>query len=46
MTCFIATQSDLEELFIRFADKAGLPRPETNVYVEGPRSTACGERNG
>jgi very-short-patch-repair endonuclease len=30
-----ATKSDLEELFIRFADKAGLPRPETNTYVEG-----------
>jgi very-short-patch-repair endonuclease len=28
------TKSDLEELFIRFADKAGLPRPETNTYVE------------
>ena len=30
-----ATKSDLEELFIRFADRAGLPRPETNVYIEG-----------
>jgi very-short-patch-repair endonuclease len=30
-----ATKSDLEELFIVFADSAGLPRPETNVHVEG-----------
>jgi very-short-patch-repair endonuclease len=30
-----ATKSDLEELFIAFADRVGLPRPETNVYVEG-----------
>ena len=30
-----ATKSDLEELFIRFADKAGLPRPDTNVHIEG-----------
>jgi very-short-patch-repair endonuclease len=30
-----ATKSDLEELFIRFADGARLPRPETNSYVEG-----------
>jgi very-short-patch-repair endonuclease/predicted transcriptional regulator of viral defense system len=30
-----ATKSDLEELFIAFADSAGLPRPQTNVYVEG-----------
>jgi very-short-patch-repair endonuclease len=30
-----ATKSDLEELFIAFADSAGLPRPETNTYVEG-----------
>jgi hypothetical protein len=29
------TKSDLEELFLRFADKAGLPRPDTNVHVEG-----------
>jgi very-short-patch-repair endonuclease len=29
------TRSDLEELFLRFADKHGLPRPETNVVVEG-----------
>jgi very-short-patch-repair endonuclease/predicted transcriptional regulator of viral defense system len=29
------TKSDLEELFIAFADRAGLPRPETNAYVEG-----------
>jgi hypothetical protein len=29
------TRSDLEELFVAFADKAGLPRPATNVYVEG-----------
>ena len=29
------TRSDLEEMFIRFADEAGLPRPETNVLVEG-----------
>jgi hypothetical protein len=27
-------KSDLEELFLDFAEKAGLPRPETNVYVE------------
>jgi very-short-patch-repair endonuclease len=30
-----ATKSDLEELFIEFADKAALPRPETNVHIEG-----------
>jgi very-short-patch-repair endonuclease len=30
-----ATKSDLEELFIAFAEGAGLPRPQTNVYVEG-----------
>jgi very-short-patch-repair endonuclease len=30
-----ATKSDLEELFITFADRVGLPRPETNAYVEG-----------
>jgi very-short-patch-repair endonuclease len=30
-----ATKSDLEELFIAFADSAGLPRPQTNAYVEG-----------
>jgi very-short-patch-repair endonuclease len=29
------TKSDLEELFLAFADRAGLPRPETNVYIEG-----------
>jgi very-short-patch-repair endonuclease len=29
------TKSDLEELFIRFADRGGLPRPQTNVLVEG-----------
>lgn len=29
------TKSDLEELFIAFADSAGLPPPETNAYVEG-----------
>jgi very-short-patch-repair endonuclease len=29
------TKSDLEELFIRFSDEAGLPRPETNVHIEG-----------
>ena len=29
------TKSDLEELFIAFADGAGLSRPETNAYVEG-----------
>jgi very-short-patch-repair endonuclease len=29
------TKSDLEELFIRFADAARLPRPETNTHVEG-----------
>jgi very-short-patch-repair endonuclease/predicted transcriptional regulator of viral defense system len=29
------TKSDLEELLIRFADKGGFPRPETNVVVEG-----------
>jgi very-short-patch-repair endonuclease len=30
-----ATKSDLEELFIAFAEGAGLPRPQTNVHVEG-----------
>jgi hypothetical protein len=30
-----ATKSDLEELFVAFADRVGLPRPETNGYVEG-----------
>ena len=30
-----ATKSDLEELFIRFADRTGLPRPETNTHIEG-----------
>jgi very-short-patch-repair endonuclease len=29
------TKSDLEELCIRFADRAGLPRPQTNVLIEG-----------
>jgi hypothetical protein len=29
------TRSDLEEMFLRFAAEAGLPRPETNVFVEG-----------
>lgn len=29
------TRSDLEELFLRFADRARLPRPATNVPVEG-----------
>jgi very-short-patch-repair endonuclease len=29
------TRSDLEELFIVFADTFGLPRPETNVSIEG-----------
>jgi very-short-patch-repair endonuclease len=29
------TKSDLEELLIRFADRAGLERPETNVVIEG-----------
>ncbi len=29
------TKSDLEELFIAFADRGGLPRPQTNVLVEG-----------
>jgi very-short-patch-repair endonuclease len=29
------TKSDLEELFLRFVDLAGLPRPQTNVLVEG-----------
>ena len=29
------TKSDLEELFIAFADSAGFERPETNVYVQG-----------
>jgi very-short-patch-repair endonuclease len=30
-----ATKSDLEELFLAFAESAGLPRPETNAHVEG-----------
>jgi very-short-patch-repair endonuclease len=30
-----ATKSDLEELFIAFAERAGLPRPETNTSIEG-----------
>jgi hypothetical protein len=29
------TRSDLEEMFLRFAAEAGLPRPETNVFIEG-----------
>jgi very-short-patch-repair endonuclease/predicted transcriptional regulator of viral defense system len=29
------TRSDLEDLFITFADKVGLRRPETNVLIEG-----------
>jgi very-short-patch-repair endonuclease len=29
------TRSDHEEMFLRFAEEAGLPRPETNVLVEG-----------
>jgi very-short-patch-repair endonuclease len=29
------TKSDLEELLIRFADRGGFPRPETNVVIEG-----------
>jgi very-short-patch-repair endonuclease len=29
------TKSELEELFIRFADGARLPRPETNTHIEG-----------
>lgn len=29
------TKSDLEELFLNFAEEVGLPRPETNVHVEG-----------
>ncbi|MGH2803375.1 MAG: hypothetical protein ACRDL4_10070, partial [Thermoleophilaceae bacterium] len=29
------TRSELEELFVRFSDRAGLPRPETNAPVEG-----------
>jgi very-short-patch-repair endonuclease len=29
------TRSDLEEMFLRFAAEAGLPRPETNAFVEG-----------
>jgi very-short-patch-repair endonuclease len=29
------TRSELEELFIVFADTFGLPRPETNVSIEG-----------
>jgi very-short-patch-repair endonuclease len=29
------TRSDLEEMFLRFAAEAGLPRPETNALVEG-----------
>jgi hypothetical protein len=34
------TKSDLEELFLNFADRAGLPRPETNVFIEG-REVDC-----
>jgi very-short-patch-repair endonuclease len=29
------TRSDLEELFLAFAERANLPRPETNVQIEG-----------
>jgi very-short-patch-repair endonuclease len=29
------TKSDLEALFLTFADRFGLPRPETNVVIEG-----------
>jgi very-short-patch-repair endonuclease/predicted transcriptional regulator of viral defense system len=29
------TKSDLEEFFLAFAERWRLPRPETNVYVEG-----------
>jgi very-short-patch-repair endonuclease len=29
------TRSDLEVLFLQFADRYGLPRPETNAIVEG-----------
>lgn len=29
------TRSDLEEMFLRFAAEADLPRPETNVFIEG-----------
>jgi very-short-patch-repair endonuclease len=29
------TKSDLEDAFLAFADKAGLPRPETNAVIEG-----------
>jgi very-short-patch-repair endonuclease len=29
------TRSDLEEMFLRFAAEAGLPRPETNISIEG-----------
>lgn len=29
------TRSDLEEMFVAFADEARLPRPETNVLIEG-----------
>jgi len=29
------TRSDLEELFLRLADRTGLPRPDTNVMIEG-----------
>jgi very-short-patch-repair endonuclease len=29
------TKSDLEDLFLRFAERGNLPRPQTNVLVEG-----------
>lgn len=29
------TKSELEEMFLRLVDDAGLPRPEINVHVEG-----------
>lgn len=29
------SKSDLEDLFLAFAERAGLPRPEVNVVVEG-----------
>ena len=29
------TRSDLEELFLRLADRTGLPRPDANVMIEG-----------
>jgi hypothetical protein len=30
------TKSDLEDLFLAFVDKWGLPRPRTNVWMELP----------